>query len=86
MDIQTIKDNIVVNVYYIDSNRKVPLHKHDKHDEVFYCVKGEGHGVLGENKVELSAGKVFVVPAGGMHKMVTTTNIIVCSFLVPTIE
>ena len=86
MDIQAIKDSIVVNVYHIDSNRKVPLHKHDKHDEIFYCVKGEGHGVLGANKVELSSGKVFIVPAGAMHTMVTETNIFVCSFLVPAIE
>lgn len=86
MDIQAIKDSILVNVYSIDSNRTVPFHKHDKHDEIFYCVKGEGYGVLDDNKVNLSAGKVFIVPAGRMHTMVTETNIIVCSFLVPAIK
>ena len=42
MDLKLFKDNIVVNVYHIDSNKIVPLHKHPKHDEVFYCIKGNG--------------------------------------------
>ena len=83
MDLESIKDNIVVNVYHIDSNKKVPLHTHPKHDEVFYCIKGNGYGVLEDSKLELTVGKVFIVPAGTLHSMESDSNIYVSSFLIP---
>jgi len=86
MDLQLFKDNIVVNVYSIDSNKIVPLHKHPKHDEIFYCVKGEGFGVLEGSKVELTVGKAFIVPAGTLHSMESGSNIYVSSFLIPVAD
>ena len=86
MDLQLFKDNIVVKVYHIDSNKKVPLHKHPKHDEVFYCIQGKGFGVLEGSKVELSVGKAFIVPAGAMHSMQSDSDIYVSSFLIPVVE
>ena len=86
MDLQSVKDNIVINVYNIDSNKKVPLHKHPKHDEVFYCIKGKGFGVLEGSKMELTVGKAFIVPAGTLHSMESESNIYVSSFLIPVIE
>ena len=86
LDLQLFKDSIVVKVYHIDSNRKVPLHQHPKHDELFYCVKGNGFGVLEGSKVELTVGKVFIVPAGTMHSMETDSDIYVGSFLIPIAE
>ncbi len=86
MDLQSFKENIVVKVYRIDSNKKVPLHRHPKHDEVFYCVKGSGNGVLEGSKVELTVGKAFIVPAGTMHSMESDSDIYVSSFLIPVID
>ena len=86
MDLQLFKDSIVVKVYHIDSNRKVPLHKHPKHDEVFYCVQGNGFGVLEGSKVELTVGKTFIVSAGTLHSMETDSDIYVSSFLIPVAE
>ncbi|MHB1038953.1 MAG: cupin domain-containing protein [Desulfobacteria bacterium] len=86
MDLQSVKESIVVNVYHIDSNRKVPLHKHPKHDEIFYCMKGKGFGVLEDGKVELTAGKAFIVPAGAMHSMEVDPDIYVSSLLIPVVD
>ena len=86
MDLQLFKDNIVVKVYHIDSNKKVPLHKHPKHDEVFYCIKGKGFGVLEGSKVELTVGTAFIVPAGTLHSMESDSNIYVSSFLIPVAD
>ena len=86
MDLKLFKDNIVVNVYHIDSNKIVPLHKHPKHDEVFYCIKGSGFGVLEDSKVELTVGKAFIVPAGMLHSMKSDSNIYVSSFLIPVAD
>jgi oxalate decarboxylase/phosphoglucose isomerase-like protein (cupin superfamily) len=55
MDIEAIKQAIVVNVYHISASEKIPLHKHPKNDEVFYCLKGSGHGILEDGEEELTA-------------------------------
>ena len=85
-DLQSVKDGVVVNVYHVDSNRKVPLHRHPEHDEVFYCMKGSGFGVLEDGKVELAAGRTFIVPAGTLHALATDSEIYVGSFLVPVFD
>ena len=86
MDLKVIKESIVTNVYRIDAQKNVALHKHPKHDEIFYCIKGEGFGVLEGSEVELAVGKEFIVPAGEMHALRTNSDLYVASFLVPVIE
>ena len=61
-----MKESIVTNVYHIDAEKKVPLHKHPRHDEIFYCIKGHGFGVLEDGEKELAVGKAFIVAAGTM--------------------
>lgn len=85
MDLEKVKDAIAVNVYRIPAERKVPLHSHANHDEIFYCIKGEGFGVLEEGEVELTVGKAFIVPAGVRHSMRSDREIYVTSFLVPVV-
>ena len=42
--------------------------------------------MLEDGKVELSAGKVFIVPAGVMHSMASDSEIYVSSFLIPAAD
>jgi mannose-6-phosphate isomerase-like protein (cupin superfamily) len=86
MDIECIKKAIVVNVYHILESEKVPLHQHPKNDEVFYCIKGTGFGVLEDREVELAVGQAFIVPAGTKHSLRTEGDLYVTSILIPTIE
>ena len=86
MDLSVIKEAIVNNVYHIPSDKKVSLHKHDDKDEIFYCIKGSGFGVLEDREVELTVGKSFLLPAGIMHSIRSDTEIYVCAFLVPVID
>jgi quercetin dioxygenase-like cupin family protein len=86
MDLEKIKNAIVTNVYHIPAERKVPLHSHADHDEIFYCIKGEGFGVLENGEVELTIGKAFIVPAGVKHSMRSDDEIYVTSFLVPVVK
>ena len=86
MELVKIKEAIVTNVYHIPSEKKVPLHKHVKQDEIFYCINGEGFGVLEDGKVELTVGKAFIVPAGVMHTLRSDSELYVCSFLVPVVN
>lgn len=39
MNLENIKESIVTNVYHIPAGKKVPLHKHPKHDEVSTASK-----------------------------------------------
>jgi quercetin dioxygenase-like cupin family protein len=86
MDLEEIKSSIVNNVYHIPADKKVALHNHLKHDEVFYCIKGEGFGVLEDSEIELSVGKVFIVPAGVLHALRSDSDLYVTSFLIPAVE
>ena len=86
MDLSVIKEAIVKNVYHIPSDKKVPLHKHDDKDEIFYCIKGSGFGVLEDREVELNVGQSFIARAGTMHSVRSDTEVYVCAFLVPVLE
>ncbi|MGI6251944.1 MAG: cupin domain-containing protein [Aminivibrio sp.] len=86
MDIEAVKEKIIKNVYHIDSDKKVPLHKHDQFDEVFYCIAGSGYGVLEDRDVALSPGEAFIVPSGIMHSLRTDGDLYVASFLIPAAE
>ncbi len=86
MDLEAIKGDIVVNVYHIDAGQNVPLHKHPKHDELFYCIKGTGFGVLEDGELDLMVGKVFIVPAGRKHSLRTDGDLFVSSLLISTVQ
>ena len=83
MDLEVIKAKIATNVYHIKSDKVVAMHKHHKHNELFYCIKGAGFGVLEHEEMALTEGKVFVVPAGTLHALRTDGDLWVSSFLVP---
>lgn len=83
MDLNAIKEAIETKVYHIPSDFIVPLHEHATQDEVFYCIKGSGFGVLEDREVKLEVGDVFVAPAGSMHSMRSDGEIVVTAFLIP---
>ena len=86
MNLDSIKDSIVKNVYHIPSDKKVPLHKHADKDEIFYCIKGSGFGVLEDGEVKLNVGVSFTVPAGTMHSIRSDGDLYVTAFLVPVVN
>jgi quercetin dioxygenase-like cupin family protein len=85
MDPEEIKSNIKTNVYHITSDRKVALHKHAQHDELFYCMKGSGFGVLENSEIELTPGVVFNVSSNTLHALRTDNDLWVSSFLIPVL-
>jgi quercetin dioxygenase-like cupin family protein len=83
MDTEKFRLAVITKVYHIPANRDVAMHRHPGHDELFYCIKGSGFGVLKDREVPLSPGKVFVVPAGTMHSLKTESDLYVTSSLIP---
>ena len=86
MDLNAIKESIVTNVYHIPSDKKVPLHKHEDKDEIFYCIKGSGFGILEDGEIALSEGKAFIVPAKTLHSLRSNGDLYVTAFLVPVLD
>ena len=87
MDLNLIKEATVKNVYHISAESKiVPMHAHEKHDEIFYCIKGSGIGVLEDEEIELYVGKAMIVPAGKKHSLKSNGDLYVTAFLIPIIE
>ena len=86
MDKDFINSKIKTNVYHIKSDSNVALHKHQKFDEVFYCIKGKGFGVLENEEKELCAGNVFVVKENTMHALRSESEMWVASFLIPAVD
>jgi mannose-6-phosphate isomerase-like protein (cupin superfamily) len=86
MDLNAVKESIVKNVYHLDSEKKVPLHQHADQDEIFYCMKGSGSGVLKDREVKLDVGQSFIVPAGTLHTLRTEGELYVSSFLIPIVD
>ena len=85
-DLEAIKEATVTKDYHLDPEMKVHLHKHDSQDEIFYCVKERGFGVLEDGEKVLKVGEAFIVHAGVMHSLRTDTDLVVTSFLVPSLS
>jgi quercetin dioxygenase-like cupin family protein len=86
MDKEFIKLKIKTNVYHIKSDSNVALHKHQKFDEIFYCIGGTGFGVLENEEKEMNVGDVFVVKENAMHALRSDAEMWVASFLIPVPE
>ena len=86
MDLEAIKTDVITKVYHLDADKKVPLHQHKTQDEIFYCIKGSGFGVLEDREQELKVGEAFIVHAGVMHSLRTDEDLLVTSFLVPLVD
>ena len=84
MDLQIFKTLVKTNAYHIHSAKEVPFHRHTETDEIFYCIKGEGYGLLEDgSEQELYVGKAFIVPAGVKHSLRSDSDLYVCSILIP---
>jgi len=86
MDLISIEKAIETNVYHMHPDKKVPLHLHEGLDEIFYCIKGTGFGVLENKEIEMNVGDSFIVPAGTMHTLRSDGDLYVTAFLVPVID
>jgi mannose-6-phosphate isomerase-like protein (cupin superfamily) len=45
----------------------IPIHLHEKEDEIIFIQSGEGTATLGDQQVKLSTGSTLYVPQGTWH-------------------
>ena len=86
MDKELIKSAIKTNVYHISFESDVKLHKHLNYDEIFYCLKGTGYGVLENSEKKLEVGDEFIVKEDTMHSLRSDSEMWVASILIPCVK
>jgi mannose-6-phosphate isomerase-like protein (cupin superfamily) len=63
------RDQAAAEVHYVEiENAK--LHFHERTDEIYYVIDGEGTMVLDDETIELHKGVVVYVPRGIKHKAI----------------
>src|SRR5688572_2368705 len=62
-------DGAAAEVHHVEI-QDARLHYHEKTDEVYYVIDGEGTMVLDDEQFELHRGVVVYVPRGVRHKAI----------------
>jgi mannose-6-phosphate isomerase-like protein (cupin superfamily) len=60
-------DKAAAEVHHVEI-RDAKLHYHEKTDEVYYVIRGQGTMMLDDEVIELHEGVVVYVPRGVKHK------------------
>src|SRR3954454_3959504 len=63
------KDGAAGEVHHVEI-RDAKLHYHQRTDEFYYVIEGQGTMVLDDEEIELHRGVVVYVPRGVKHKAV----------------
>jgi mannose-6-phosphate isomerase-like protein (cupin superfamily) len=63
------KDEAAAEVHHVEI-QDAKLHYHERTDEVYYIIDGEGTMVLDDEQIELHKGVVVYVPRGVKHKAI----------------
>ena len=67
-------ENLWVGLSEVDPGSESNAHSHEKNEEVFYVVSGEGYIVVGDERRAVSAGSVVVAPPGETHQLQNPGN------------
>ena len=62
-------DGAAAEVHHVEI-QDATLHYHERTDEVYYVIDGEGTMVLDDEEIELHQGVVVYVPRGVKHKAI----------------
>ena len=74
------KDGAAGEVHYVEIH-DAKLHYHDRTDEFYYVIDGQGTMVLDGEEIELRSGVVVYVPRGVKHK--ATGDLTVLTICIP---
>jgi mannose-6-phosphate isomerase-like protein (cupin superfamily) len=74
------KDGAAGEVHHVEI-QDAKLHYHERTDEFYYVISGQGTMILDDEEIELHAGVVVYVPRGVKHK--AKGNLTVLTVCVP---
>jgi len=74
------KDEAAAEVHHVEI-QNAKLHYHERTDEVYYVIAGQGTMILDDQEIELHEGVVVYVPRGVKHK--ARGNLTVLTICIP---
>jgi len=83
VDFKALKEGLETRTYMVPPTMEVPMHEHATQDEIFYCVKGTGIGIVDDKEFKFAPGDIFVAPAGSMHSIESDEVLFLMAFLIP---
>ena len=51
----------------VSAGTSIPVHAHDREDEIIFIQSGHGEALLGDQHISLEAGSTLYVPQGTWH-------------------
>jgi mannose-6-phosphate isomerase-like protein (cupin superfamily) len=63
------KDGVAAEIHHVEIDH-AKLHYHERTDEFYYVIDGQGTMVLDDEEIELHRGVVVYVPRGVKHKAI----------------
>ncbi len=67
--------NLALGVNKTHPGGEVPLHTHEKEEEVMYFIAGKGKFITEDEEIDLEPGICIYNPPGGQHKIVNTGDV-----------
>ena len=68
-------DGAAAEVHHVEI-QNAKLHYHERTDEFYYVIDGQGTMILDETEIELHAGVVVYIPRGVKHKAVGNLKVL----------
>ena len=81
--------NIWLGLSEVDPGSSSNAHSHERNEEVFYVVSGEGFVRVDDERQAVSAGSVIVIPPGSTHQLENSGDEVlkvVCSVSPPFVK
>ena len=74
------RDKVAAEVHHVEI-QNAKLHYHERTDEIYYIIAGQGTMILDNEEIELHQGVVVYVPQGVKHK--AQGNLTVLTICIP---
>ena len=71
-----VEENSLTVKVSLNASHEMHYHKHERRDEVWTIVSGEGQVVIDGNKREVKPGDVVEISAGVAHKLIAVTDLV----------
>ncbi|MDO8508983.1 MAG: cupin domain-containing protein [Nanoarchaeota archaeon] len=72
--IQGLYDSQNISIAYVKIEENAISHKHDKMEEVYYILKGEGIIQIGKERRKIGVDDVISIPKGEYHHLENTSK------------
>ena len=74
-------ENLVVSRTYLKPGQETKGHSHERQEEVYFFLQGEGEMILGDKRFDVKEGSIVSIPKGKFHKVINKSNAFHCAFV-----